>query len=99
MDNIIVALIAGGCSVIGVVISNVASNAKIAEQLKAAQGITNTNLDNIRDNVKQLAEEVRRHNSFGDRITACEAKIQEIIARQERMDTKIEHLREYHETK
>lgn len=92
MDNIIVALIAGGCSVIGVVISNIASNAKIAEQLKAAQGITNTNLDNIRDNVKQLAEEVRRHNSFGDRITALETRQKEMQERIDRLDNRISRL-------
>ena len=92
MDNIIVALIAGGCSVLGVVISNIASNAKIAEQLKAAQGITNTNLDNIKDNVKQLADEVRRHNSFGDRITALETRQKEQQERIERLDNRISRL-------
>ena len=92
MDNIIVALIAGGCSVIGVVISNIASNAKIAEQLKAAQGITDTNLNNIKETVKQLTDEVRRHNSFGDRLTALETRQKEQQERIERLDNRISRL-------
>ena len=92
MDNIIVALIAGGCSIIGVVISNLASNAKIAAQLEKAQGITDTNLDNIRRNMESLTEEVRRHNSFGDRITALEVIARQMGARIDRIDSKIARL-------
>jgi predicted nucleic acid-binding Zn-ribbon protein len=91
-DAVIVALITGGCSILGVVLTNIASNKKIETQLITAQAVTD-------EKIEQLTDEVRRHNSFGDRITTAEAKIQELMARLERLDGKIEHLREHHEAK
>lgn len=91
-DIVVVALITGGCSVIGVILTNMASNRKVEQQIEKAQAVTDVKLE-------QLTAEVRKHNSFGDRITSVEAKVQEINSRLERMDVKIEHLRAYHETK
>ena len=91
-DIVVVALITGGCSVIGVILTNMASNRKVEQQIEKAQAVTDVKLE-------QLTEEVRKHNSFGDRITSVEAKAQELTARLERMDAKIEHLRAYHEAK
>jgi hypothetical protein len=88
-DAIIVAIITGGCSVVGVILTNLASNRKMAQQIEKAQAVTDVK-------IQQLTDEVRRHNSFGDRITNTEVKLQEVLARIERMDGKIEHLREYH---
>lgn len=88
-DVVIVALITGGCSVLGVIITNLASNRKVEQQIEKAQAVTDVKIE-------QLTDEVRRHNSFGDRITNTEVKLQEVLARIERMDGKIEHLREYH---
>lgn len=91
-DIVVVALITGGCSVLGVILTNMASNRKVEQQIEKAQAVTDVKIE-------QLTAEVRKHNSFGDRITSVEAKVQEQTARLERMDAKIEHLREYHETK
>lgn len=91
-DIVVVALITGGCSVIGVILTNMASNRKVEQQIEKAQAVTDVKLE-------QLTEEVRKHNSFGDRITSVEAKVQELTARLERMDAKIEHLRTYHESR
>lgn len=94
MDSIIVALITGGCTLIGVVISNLTANAKIAAQLEKAQAVTDNNLSNIKENMKSLTEEVRKHNAFGDRITALETRIAEVQERIERIDTRITRLHE-----
>lgn len=88
-DVIIVAIITGGCSVLGVILTNLAGNRKVEQQIEKAQAVTDVKIE-------QLTDEVRRHNSFGDRITNTEVKLQEVLARIERMDGKIEHLREYH---
>ncbi len=88
-DVVIVALITGGCSVLGVILTNLAGNRKVEQQIEKAQAVTDVKIE-------QLTDEVRRHNSFGDRITNTEVKLQEVLARIERMDGKIEHLREYH---
>lgn len=74
MESIIVAIIAGGASLIGVIITNANSNKNIENQLKTAQAVTDTKIE-------QLTEEVRKHNSWADRITALEVKVEELKRR------------------
>lgn len=68
MEYIITALITGGLSLIGVIITNVSSSKKIEAQLMTAQAVTDTKIET-------LTEEVRKHNTFADRITALEVKV------------------------
>ena len=86
-DIVIVALITGGCSVVGVILTNIASNRNIEQQLEKAQAVTDVKLD-------QLTQEVRKHNSFGDRITTVENKVKEVADRVDRMDARMAR---YHE--
>lgn len=88
-DIVIVALITGGCSVVGVILTNIASNRNIEQQLEKAQAVTDVKLD-------QLTEEVRKHNSFGDRITTAENRIKGLEERVDRMDARIAR---YHDGK
>lgn len=71
MDNIIVALITGGLSLIGVIISNNRSNNKIQSQLETSQAVTDTKLD-------ELTREVREHNGFARRMPVVEEQIKVI---------------------
>lgn len=84
-DVIIVALITGGCSVLGVILTNLASNRKVEQQIEKAQAVTDVKIE-------QLTDEVRKHNSFGDRITRLEEQTRELTNRIERMDLKISRL-------
>ena len=68
MENIIIALITGGLALVGVIITNAASNSKIEQQIITAQAVTDTKIE-------QLTDEVRKHNTFGDRITKLEVKV------------------------
>lgn len=68
MESIITAIIAGGLSLIGVIISNLSANKKIETQLSTNQAVVNTKID-------MLTEEVKKHNSFGDRITRMEVRL------------------------
>jgi hypothetical protein len=68
MESIIVALITGGMALVGVVITNISSNRKIEQQLVTAQAVTDAKIENLTD-------EVRKHNSFADRITTLEVKV------------------------
>lgn len=77
MESIIVALITGGLALLGVIITNAQSNRKIEQSLITAQAVTDTKIEN-------LTEEVRKHNSFADRITALEVKVNEIEKRVEK---------------
>ena len=84
-DVVVVALITGGCSVLGVIITNLASNRKVEQQIEKSQAVTEVKIE-------QLTQEVRRHNSFGDRITALEEKVRNMSERMERMDARITRL-------
>ena len=69
MESIVTAIITGGLALIGVAITNGAANKRIEQQLITSQAVTDTKID-------QLTEEVRRHNTFGDRITRLETKVE-----------------------
>lgn len=68
MESIIVAIITGGLALIGVVITNMSSNKTIENNLRVAQAVTDTKIEN-------LCEEVRKHNEFAMKIPAIETKI------------------------
>ena len=69
MESIVTAIITGGLALCGVVITNLSSNKKIESQLMTNQAVTNAKIEN-------LTEEVKKHNSFGDRITRLETKVE-----------------------
>lgn len=69
--DILVALITGGCSLVGVVITNIASNRKIQSKLETAQAVTDCKID-------ELTREVREHNNFAKRMPVVEEQIKVI---------------------
>ena len=71
MESIIVAVITGGLSLVGVVFSNISSNKKIETQLEIAQKVTDVKLEN-------LTSEVREHNNFAKRMPVIEEQIKVI---------------------
>ena len=85
MENILIALISGSLSLIGVIISNNRANAKIQNQLETAQAVTDTKLD-------ELTREVREHNGFARRMPVVEEQIKVINHR-------IEDLEGFHKPK
>jgi len=68
MDGIIAALITGGLSLTGVIISNISSNKKIENKLTTAQAVTDCKID-------ELTREVREHNNFARRMPVVEEQI------------------------
>jgi Zn-dependent M32 family carboxypeptidase len=68
VNSIIVAMITGGLSLLGVIITNMQSNKKIENQLTTHQAVTDTKLEN-------LTREVRLHNDFARRIPVIEEQI------------------------
>jgi len=76
MENVIVALITGGLSFLGVMFTNLSSNKKIEANLTTAQAVTNTKMDGLESKISALADEVRKHNSFADRITRLEVEVE-----------------------
>lgn len=67
MEGIIAAIVTGVLSLIGVVISNIAANAKMSKELEKAQAVTDTKIE-------ELTREVREHNNFAKRVPVLEEK-------------------------
>lgn len=67
-SSIIVALITGGMSLIGVIIANRKQGRDIDHKLEMQQAVTNTKLD-------ELTREVREHNNFARRMPVVEEQI------------------------
>ena len=67
-EAILVAIITGGLSLIGVVFSNMSSNKKIETALTTQQAVTDTKLE-------ELTREVREHNNFAQSVTVLEEQM------------------------
>ena len=67
MEGIIAAIITGVLSLVGVVISNLAANAKMSKDLEKAQAVTDTKIE-------ELTREVREHINFARRVPVLEEK-------------------------
>ena len=68
VDAIVVALITGGLSLIGVIITNLAGQQRTEQKLATAQAVTDTKIE-------ELAREVRKHNDFAQRVPVLEEQI------------------------
>ena len=62
------AVIVGGLSLVGVIITNSRSNNKMQNEMKTAQAVTDERLS-------ELTREVRMHNDFARRIPVIEEQI------------------------
>ena len=78
-EAIIVALITGGLSVLGVIISNIGSNRKIENALTTSQAVTDCKIE-------ELTREVREHNNFAKRMPVIEEQIKVINHRLEDLE-------------
>jgi hypothetical protein len=84
-EAIIVALITGGLSLAGVVVTCLATAKKSERAAAVAQAVTDTKID-------ELTREVRAHNNFAQRMPVVEEQIKVINHR-------IGDLEQYHKPK
>ena len=68
MDAIIVALITGGLSLLGVVITNMMAARRAEQRMITAQAVTDARLE-------ELTREVRAHNNFAQRVPVLEEQL------------------------
>ena len=81
-EGILAALITGGLSLVGVIVSNLLAARKTEAAMKIAQAVTDTKLE-------ELTREVREHNNFAKRMPVVEEQIKV-------MDRRIGGLEQYH---
>ena len=79
MTEIIVAIITGGISLLGVIISNNRTNRDIQHKLETSQAVTDYKID-------ELTREVREHNNFARRMPVVEEQIKVINHRLEDLE-------------
>ena len=77
MESIIVAIITGGLSLVGVIVTNVLSNKKIEAEIIKNQAVTDTKLE-------ELTREVREHNNFAIRIPVLEQRVSALEKKMEK---------------
>lgn len=74
-----VAFITGGLSLIGTVITILATSRKTAMEMKINQAVTDTKIE-------ELTREVRKHNNFAERMPVVEEQIKVINHRLEDLE-------------
>ena len=82
-EAIVVALITGGISLAGVIITNLATASKAEKAQAVAQAVTDTKID-------ELTREVRQHNGFAEKIPLLQAVVKDLQRR-------VSHLETYHQ--
>lgn len=81
-EAIVVALITGGLSLVGVIVTSLVTARKSENAIKIAQAVTDTK-------IQELTREVREHNNFAKRMPVVEEQIKVINHR-------ISDLEQYH---
>lgn len=87
MESIIVALITGGLSLIGVIITSRSNGKKLQQQLEIAQAVTDTK-------IVELTREVRDHNNFAKRVPVLEEKMKVANHRIDDLERRKKHIHE-----
>ena len=70
-ESLLVALVTGGLSLLGVMISASSSSKKTDQRIQTAMAVTDTKLE-------ELTREVRTHNHFAQRMPVVEEQIKVI---------------------
>ena len=81
MTDIIVAIIVGGLSLVGVILTNASSNKKVESKIETAQAVTDTKIE-------ELTREVREHNNFARRVPVLEEQMKAVNHRIEDLEGK-----------
>lgn len=78
-DAILVAIITGGLSLLGIIYSSSKSTSKVDAKLDKQQAVIETKMD-------ELTREVREHNNFAKRVPVVEEQIKVINHRIEDLE-------------
>ena len=78
-EAIIVAVITGGLSLVGVVVTCLATSSKNARTQAVAQAVTETKID-------ELTREVRAHNGFAEKIPVLQNDVASLKQRVDKLE-------------
>ena len=86
-SEMIVALITGGLSLLGVVLTNSASNKKVQNSIETHQAVMD-------EQIKALSSRVDKHNSVIDRTYIVEQRLEVLTEKQKSANHRIANLEE-----
>lgn len=75
--SVIVAIISGVVTITTVIINSKLSTEKMTHNLEVSQAITNTKLEDMRDELQKQSARIDAHNHLNERIIALEIKMEE----------------------
>jgi polyhydroxyalkanoate synthesis regulator phasin len=81
-EAVVVALISGGISLVGIFVSNMMTAKKNETTMKVNQAVTDTKLE-------ELTREVREHNNFAQRTPVLEQRVGNL-------ESRVSTLEQYH---
>lgn len=67
-NEVLVALITGGLTFLGAIVTNIGNSRKMQKELEKNQAVTDTKIE-------ELTREVRQHNNFAQRVPVLENKV------------------------
>lgn len=62
-------------TLVGIFASSSATRNAIANELKTNQAVINSEFNNIKEEVKELKEDVKKHNNYGLQIKEIETRV------------------------
>lgn len=90
--GIIIAIITGALSLVGVVITSASNRKKISQDFQRSAELADARMDAqiqvINAHLENLGDEVRKHNSFGARIPVLEEKVSNLEKRMTQIEQK-----------
>ena len=79
MNEILIAMITGGLSLVGVIVTNRSANDKMMHSMDVSQAVTD-------EKIAELTREVREHNDWARRMPVLEEQIKVINHRLEDLE-------------
>lgn len=74
-SSVLVSLITGGLTLLGVIITNNRSNREIEHKLEVSQAVTDTKLENLTQEVRRQTDFAMKIPVLDQRLTTCENDI------------------------
>lgn len=75
LGSILVALITGGLSLVGVIMTNMSGNRQMENKLITAQAVTDNKIENLYKKMEDLTVEVRRNNDLANKVPILENEL------------------------
>lgn len=78
MESIIVSVVTGVCSILGVILASAASSSRMQKQLEISQAVMNTKIENLAAEVRVVAEMSRQVPVMQEQIKVINHRLEDL---------------------